>query len=120
MEMVFNFFQLVISMPLDEGYGDFTDQIANLAPGSTPLTITTGYGNQYDCMDRLNDDNDFTDDEKVVDTFVIASGQTAGTYTETVDVIIPESSNLGNHRMSKDQLDNSDQSSCQQHTVKQN
>ena len=84
-----------------EGYGNFTDQIANLAPGSTyPLTITTGYGDQYVTVwIDFNDDNDFTDDEKIVDNFVIASGQAAGTYTETVDVVIPESSNLGDHIM---------------------
>ncbi|CAI8337932.1 MAG: Uncharacterised protein [Flavobacterium sp. SCGC AAA160-P02] len=84
-----------------EGYGDFTDQIANLAPGNTyPLTITTGYGNQYVSLwIDFNADNNFTNDEKLVDNFVIAPNQVQGTYTETIDITIPESSSTGNFRM---------------------
>lgn len=84
-----------------EGYGDFRDQIANLAPGSTyPLTLTTGYGDQHVTVwIDFNSDNIFADDEKVVDNFIIAPGQTGGSYTETVDVTIPESVDVGTYRM---------------------
>ncbi len=84
-----------------EGYGDFTDQIANLAPGNTyPLTITTEFGDQHVSLwIDFNNDNNFTNDEKLVDDFIIAPGQSDGTYTETVDVTIPESLSVGNFRM---------------------
>ena len=84
-----------------EGYGDFTDQIANLAPGNTyPLTITTEFGDQHVSLwIDFNNDNNFTNDEKLVDDFIIAPGQSEGTYTETVDVTIPESLSVGNFRM---------------------
>jgi len=84
-----------------EGYGDFTNLIANLVPGNTyPLTITTGYGNQnVTVWIDFNNDNDFTADEKIVNNFVIAPGETGGSYTETIDVTIPASSNLGSFTM---------------------
>lgn len=84
-----------------EGYGDFTNLTANLIPGNTyPLTITTGYGNQnVTVWIDFNNDNDFTADEKIVNNFVIAPGETGGSYTETIDVTIPASSNLGSFTM---------------------
>ncbi len=85
-----------------EGYGDFTDQIATLEPGSTyELTLTTGYGNQnVKVWIDFNDDGTFANDELVVPNFVIASGQTGGTFTETVDLTIPGSVASGSqHRM---------------------
>lgn len=84
-----------------EGYGDFTNLIANLAPGSTnSLTITTGYGDQnVTVWIDFNDDSEFTNDEVVVPNFVIAPGQAAGTHTETVDLIIPANAAIGEHRM---------------------
>jgi hypothetical protein len=84
-----------------EGYGDFTNLTANLVPGNTyPLTITTGYGNQnVTVWIDFNNDNDFTADEKIVANFIIAPGETGGSYTETIDVIIPASTNLGSFTM---------------------
>lgn len=84
-----------------EGYGDFTDQIANLAAGSTyPLTLTTGYGDQHvSVWIDFNNDNIFTDDELLIDNFIIAPDLTGGTYTETVDLVIPETANIGTFRM---------------------
>ncbi|MBV1922952.1 MAG: T9SS type A sorting domain-containing protein [Flavobacteriaceae bacterium] len=84
-----------------EGYADFTDLIANLAPGSTnSLTLTTGYGDQYVTVwIDFNDDFDFTVDEKVVTDFIIAPGEAAGSYTETVDLVIPAGATIGEHRM---------------------
>ena len=53
-----------------EGYGDFTNLIANLAPGSTnDITFTTGYGDQHvKVWIDFNDDFSFTPDEVVVPT----------------------------------------------------
>jgi hypothetical protein len=84
-----------------EGYGDFTAQVANLEQGSTnQLTVTTGYGDQFvSVWIDFNDDSDFSADELVVDNFVIASGQAGGTYTETMDLIVPATAAIGAHRM---------------------
>ncbi len=84
-----------------EGYGDFTSQIANLAPGTTyDLTVTTEYGDQYITVwIDFNDDFTFTNDEKVVTDYVIAPGQAAGTYTETFDLVVPPGAASGPHRM---------------------
>jgi hypothetical protein len=84
-----------------EGYGDFTDQVANLEPGVTyELTVTTGYGDQYVTVwIDFNDDYNFTPDEKVVTDYVIAPGQGAGTYTETMDLVVPAGVAPGDHIM---------------------
>jgi len=84
-----------------EGYGDFTNLEANLDLGSTnSLTITTGYGDQnVKVWIDFNDDSNFTNDEVVVPNFVIAPGSAAGTYTETVDLVIPADALEGTHRM---------------------
>ncbi len=84
-----------------EGYGDFTDQIAVFDENETySLTVTTGYGDQnVKVWIDFNDDSIFTNDEVVVPNFVIAPGSAAGTYTETVDLVIPASVPLGMHRM---------------------
>jgi hypothetical protein len=84
-----------------EGYGDFTDLEANLDLASTyNLTITTGYGDQnIKVWIDFNDDSNFTNDEVVVPNFVIAPGSGAGSYTETVDLVIPPGPADGTHRM---------------------
>lgn len=84
-----------------EGYADFTNLIANLAPGSTnSLTVTTGYGDQFiSVWIDYNDDYTFTANELVVNNHEIASGQGAGTYTETFDLVVPGSAAVGMHRM---------------------
>ncbi len=85
-----------------EGYADFTDEAATLAPGSTyDFTVTTGYGDQnVKVWIDFNDDSNFTNDEIVVPNFVIAPGQAAGSYTETVDLTIPAGETTGiQHRM---------------------
>jgi hypothetical protein len=91
-----------INNPSDcEGYGNFTNLIANLAQNSTnELTITTTFGNQYiKVWIDFNDDSVFTANEVVVDNIQIAPGQGAGTYTETLDLVIPSGAALGQHRM---------------------
>jgi len=84
-----------------EGYADFTDEEATLNPGSTyDFTVTTGYGDQnVRVWIDFNDDGTFTNDETVVPNFVIAPGQAGGSYTETVDIVIPGGADQGAHRM---------------------
>ena len=85
-----------------EGYADFTEFSAELAPGeSYDFTVTTGYGDQHvKVWIDFNDDGTFSDDETVVPNFIIAPGSGAGTFTETVTLTIPESIPSGNpHRM---------------------
>jgi hypothetical protein len=84
-----------------EGYADFTAQIANLELGSTnELTITTGYGDQFvNVWIDFNDDSVFAADELVVDNFEIADGQAGGTYTETMDLVVPVGATMGSHTM---------------------
>ena len=47
----------------------------------------------------FNDDSNFTNDEVVVPNFVIAPGSAGGSYTETVDLVIPAGAAVGEHRM---------------------
>jgi hypothetical protein len=84
-----------------EGYGNFTDQIANLDLDTTyPLTVTTNYGNQYlTVWIDFNDNSTFEVNEKVVTDYVIGANQTNGTFTETIDLIVPANGTTGNHRM---------------------
>ena len=84
-----------------EGYGDFTDQVAYLDENSTySLTVTTGYGDQHvKVWIDFNDDSNFTSDEVVVPEFIIAPGAAEGSYTETVELVVPEGAPMGMHRM---------------------
>lgn len=84
-----------------EGYSDFTNQVANLAPGSTnDLKVTTKWGSQYiKVWIDFNDDSVFSADEIVVNNYQIAPGQNGGTFTETMPLVIPDGATLGLHRM---------------------
>lgn len=84
-----------------EGYADFTNLVANLAPDSTnDLTITTGYGDQFvKVWIDFNDDSTFTANEVVVNNVEIASGQGSGTFTVTMDLVVPAGAAVGPHRM---------------------
>jgi len=84
-----------------EGYGDFTNLVANLEPNTTyDLTVTTGYGDQHVTVwIDFNDDSQFTNDEKVVTDYVIAPGSAGGTFTETMDLVVPANAPSGNHLM---------------------
>ncbi len=84
-----------------EGYGDFTSQIASMAPGGTyDITFTVGYGRMWtQVWIDFNDDSVFTSDEIVVPNFEIAPGQNTGPHTETVDLVIPAGADVGEHRM---------------------
>ena len=84
-----------------EGYGDFTDQMTNVEQGGVhDVTMTTGYGNQYvRIWIDMNDDYNYTLDELILDNYVIASGSSGGTYTETTQATIPADAPLGMHSM---------------------
>ena len=84
-----------------DGYSDFTTLSTDLEQGSTnDLTVTTSYGNQYvRVWVDFNDDFVFTLDELVVDNYVIAVGAAAGTYTETMQLVVPDDGTLGEHIM---------------------
>ena len=83
------------------GYEDFTNLSTDLEQGSTnDLTVTTGYGNQnIRVWIDFNDDFVFTLDEIVVDNYVIAPGGAAGSYTETMQLVVPDDAILGEHIM---------------------
>tara|TARA_R100001369_G_scaffold89785_5_gene127858 strand:+ start:289 stop:3216 length:2928 start_codon:yes stop_codon:yes gene_type:complete len=84
-----------------DGYGDYTNLSTDLEIDTTyDLTITTEYGSQYvRVWIDFNDDFVFTLDELVVDNYQIAPGDGGGTYTETMDLIIPDGVTLGQHLM---------------------
>ena len=84
-----------------DGYGDFTDLIANLAQGETyNITLSTGYGNQFvKIWIDFNEDFAFSDNEVILNNYVIAPGSTAGNFIETTTVSIPSNATLGAHRM---------------------
>lgn len=84
-----------------EGYADFTNLVAHLDQDTTyNLTVSTGYGDQHvNVWIDFNDDYTFTPDELVVNDYVIAPGQGAGSYTETFDLVVPAGANPGQHVM---------------------
>ena len=84
-----------------EGYGDFTNLSTDLEQGTEYLlTVTTGYGSQYlNVWIDFNDDLEFSQDELIVDGYVIAMDEAAGSFTETLNFLIPENANLGSHLM---------------------
>ncbi|RLD24705.1 MAG: hypothetical protein DRI54_05850, partial [Bacteroidetes bacterium] len=85
----------------DNGFEDFTYLSTDLDIGTTfPLTITTGYGNQFvRVWIDFNDNFIYELDEIVVDNYEIADGQGAGTYTETMDLVVPGDAAAGEHRL---------------------
>jgi len=96
------FQMLDINNPSDcEGYGDFTDQVTNVAQGdSYDVTMTTGYGNQYvRIWIDMNDDYTYSMDEMIMNDYIIAEGSAGGTYTETTQVTIPGDAIIGMHTM---------------------
>ena len=84
-----------------DGYGNYTNLSTGLTQGSSnELTITTGYGSVYvKVWIDFNDNFVFDPEEVVVDDYVIANGQGAGTYTETMLLNIPGDALLGEHLM---------------------
>jgi hypothetical protein len=83
------------------GYGNYTNLTADLNQGTTHnLTITTGYGSVFvKVWIDFNDNFIFEESEITVNDYEIAPGQTAGTYTETMPLVIPVDAMLGEHLM---------------------
>ena len=81
------------------GYGDFTNLVANLERNENhEIEVTTGYGNQYmRVWIDFNDNFLFEANELVVDNVIIAEGQGAGDYTQIVPFSIAGDANLGEH-----------------------
>ncbi len=80
-----------------DGYGNFTDMIANLSPGeSYTLQWETGYSDQYASLwIDFNDDKEFDNDEMLIDNFHLSNdGQLYNT-----DFEIPEMVPAGEHRL---------------------
>ena len=82
-----------------DGYSNFTNLSTDLNVGDTyPVTITTGYGDEYfSIWIDFNDDFTFTTDEYVLQNLVLGAGQGGGTYTDTANITIPAGANLGQH-----------------------
>ena len=97
----FQLFQLgdIFNESQCEGYGDFMNISTELFQNSTnELTVTTGYGDQYvKVWIDYNDDLEFTNEEIVVDDYILAPGQGPGSYTETINLVIPENALVGPH-----------------------
>ncbi len=84
-----------------EGYGDFTNLIANLDEDMTyDLTITTNYGDQHlNVWIDFTDDGLFTPNELFIENYVLAEGESTGVFTETLDLVIPTGVPNGLHRL---------------------
>ncbi len=82
-----------------DGYGNYTNMMTNLQKGAPhDLTITTGYGNTHvKAWIDYNDNFNFESNETVVYDYVIAEGQAAGTYTETMLLAVTNNAVLGEH-----------------------
>jgi len=84
-----------------DGYGDYTNLSTFLTNNSVnDLTITTHYGDQYiRVWIDFNDNFVYEMDEIVVDNYQMAPGQGSGDFTETMDLIVPDGVELGEHLM---------------------
>lgn len=83
-----------------EGYANFTEQSTSLEQGTDyEMTVTTGYGDQYiKAWIDYNNDSEFTEDEVIINNYVIEPGvDSAGEFTETIGISIPEDAALGQH-----------------------
>ena len=85
----------------ENGYADYTDLSTDIEQGSTnDLIVKTEYGSVFvKVWIDFNDNFLFETDEIVVEDFEIAPGQTNGTFTETIPLVIPGNAPLGEHLM---------------------
>jgi hypothetical protein len=83
------------------GFSDFTDLSTILGlDTSYELTVTTGYGDQHiSVWIDFNDDFSYSNDELVINNYVIAPGQGPGSYTETISFNLPADSPVGVHTL---------------------
>ncbi|MEZ4857934.1 MAG: GEVED domain-containing protein [Flavobacteriaceae bacterium] len=84
-----------------EGFGDFTNLIANLENGSTTtLTVGSSRGSQFiSVWIDFNDDLAFSPNELVVNNYEFAPGQGSGNFVEQIDLFVPGNAPVGEHRM---------------------
>ena len=80
-----------------EGYADFTSIIAE-EPHTISVSINES-DHQLSAWIDFNDDGTFSVDETIVPNFVIAPGEGAGTFTESVFFNILSDVPPGMHRM---------------------
>jgi hypothetical protein len=83
------------------GYGNYSNLMPILVRGGfNDMTISTEYGSVYVKVWIDYDDNFvFEPTDVVVDDYIIAEGMAAGSYTETIEVPIPNYVPLGEHMM---------------------
>ena len=81
------------------GYNDFTNLSTSLSQGSSNnLTISTAYGSQHvSVWIDLNNDFVFSNNERVVNNFIVAPNQNAGTFTESTSLSLAANAALGEH-----------------------
>ncbi len=101
---IFNFELGTIENPSDcseYGYSDFTDLSTEMENDSeNDLKISTGFGDMYvSVWIDFNDNFLFEPEELVINNQIIAEGQGAGDYTETLSLVIPDGAILGQHIM---------------------
>lgn len=85
----------------NNGYEDYTNQSTELANSSiNELEISTHFGDIYiKVWIDFNDNFVFENDEVVVDNYVIAPGQTSGSFTKIIELTIPDGVKSGQHIM---------------------
>ncbi len=85
----------------ENGYSDFTAYITDLESGSqNDLIMKVGYGDTYvKTWIDFNDNFIFEDDEVVIDNHIIAPGEGAGVYIDTIPLNIADDVMYGEHLM---------------------
>lgn len=81
------------------GYADYTDQVAVIEQSETyELEVATGYGDQFvRVWIDYNDNFVFETNELIVDNIELGNGQGAGTFSQIVNISIPDTVALGEH-----------------------
>jgi hypothetical protein len=85
----------------ENGYGDFTFLSTELdSAGSYNLTLTTQGGSQHvRVWINFNKNEFFEADEILISDYVVAPGQGGGTYTETINLQLPDFAESGSYIM---------------------
>lgn len=85
----------------ESGYSNFSTLSTKLEKTiSYPLVIGTGYGDMFiKVWIDFNDNYVFEPNELLIDNYRIAPNQGMGTYIDTLELLIPENAELGNHIM---------------------
>lgn len=84
----------------ESAYGDYATISTDLFQGSNnEIKVHASYGNQFVKVWIDFNDNFVYDANEVVSAFEIADGQSAGTYIQTDELVIPQDANPGEHLM---------------------